>query len=73
MDYKGPYIGMEEYTMQKKTCCMTGNRDIPADKLDYVRQELEQEIKAALEDGYREFLTFFEEGAGCQWQSENVQ
>jgi len=48
----------------EKTCCMTGYRDIPADKLDYVRRELEREIGAALEDGYREFLAFFEEGAG---------
>ena len=50
--------------MQVKTCCMTGYREIPAEKLDEVRRELEREIGAALEDGYREFLTSFEDGAG---------
>jgi len=46
----------------EKTCCVTGHREIPADKLDYVKRELEREIKAALEDGYREFITGFAEG-----------
>jgi len=46
----------------EETCCVTGHREIPADKLDYVKRELEREIKAALEDGYREFLTGFAEG-----------
>lgn len=49
----------------EKTCCVAGYWDIPADKLDDVKRELEREVKAALEDGYREFLTFFfGEGAG---------
>jgi len=46
----------------EETCCVTGHREIPADKLDYVKRELEREIRAALEDGYREFLTGFAEG-----------
>jgi len=50
--------------MQEKTICVIGYLKIPADKLDDVRRELEREIGAALEDGYRDFLTFFEEGAG---------
>jgi len=48
----------------KKNCCVIGYLEIPPDKLDSVRRELEREIGAALEDGYRDFLTFFEEGAG---------
>ena len=48
----------------KKTCCVIGYLEIPPDKLDDVKRELEREIGAALEDGYREFLTLFEEGAG---------
>jgi len=49
----------------KKTCCVIGyHKEIPPDKLDEVRRELEREIGAALEDGYRDFLTLFEEGAG---------
>jgi len=50
--------------MQEKTCCVIGYLEIPADKLDDARRELEREIGAALEDGYRDFLTFFEEGTG---------
>jgi len=50
--------------MQEKTICVIGYLKIPADKLDDVRRELEREIGAALKDGYRDFLTFFEEGAG---------
>ena len=50
--------------MQEKICCVAGYHEIPADKLDCVRRELERELGAALEDGYREFLTGFEEGAG---------
>ena len=50
--------------MQEKTCCFVGYGEIPADKLDEVRRELEREIGAALEGGYRTFLTGFTEGAG---------
>jgi uncharacterized phage-like protein YoqJ len=46
----------------EKTCCATGHRKIPEDKLDYVKQELEREIQTALEDGYRKFITGFSEG-----------
>lgn len=49
--------------MQEKACCVTGHRDIPDDKLDDVRRELEREVIQALEDGYRTFLTGFAEGA----------
>ena len=48
--------------MENKTICVTGHRQIPADKLDYVRRELEREVKTALEDGYRIFITGFAEG-----------
>lgn len=42
-----------------KTCCMIGYQVIPSDKQEEVRQELEKEVKMALEDGYRTFLTEF--------------
>lgn len=48
----------------KKTCCIANRRNIPADKLDDVKRKLEREIGVALEDGYRTFLTGFEEGVG---------
>lgn len=50
--------------MANKTCCAANRREIPADKLDDVRRELEREISVALEGGYRTFLTDFEEGVG---------
>lgn len=50
--------------MQEKTCCVTGYREIPANKMDEVRWELKREISAALEGGYRTFITGFEEGVG---------
>ena len=46
-----------------KTCCVTGHRDIPADKLGYVEQELRQELQEAVADGYTRFLSGFAEGA----------
>ena len=48
--------------MQEKACCVTGHREIPAYKQDYVKRSLEQEVVQALEDGYRVFLTGFAEG-----------
>ncbi len=50
--------------MQSKTCCIMGYLDIPADKRDAVRWELEREVKAALEEGYTLFITEFTEGVG---------
>lgn len=46
-----------------KTCCVTGHRDIPADKLGYVEQELRREVEEAIADGYTRFLSGFAEGA----------
>lgn len=49
--------------MKEKTCCVTGHRDIPADRLPQVRQVLAKEIDRAIEDGFTCFLTGFAEGA----------
>lgn len=49
--------------MEGKTCCVTGHRDIPADKLGYVEQELRRELTEAVADGYTRFLSGFAEGA----------
>ena len=35
-----------------KTCCITGHRDIPAEKKKFVEEELRKEVAAAIEDGY---------------------
>lgn len=48
--------------MNEKTCCVTGHREIPEDKLAYVRAGLEREIRAAIADGYTRFISGFAEG-----------
>lgn len=48
--------------MIEKTCCVTGHRDIPEDKKEYVIAELEKEIRAAVADGYTRFISGFAEG-----------
>jgi uncharacterized phage-like protein YoqJ len=47
--------------MRKKICCVTGHRDIPAEKTDYVKQELHREIQLAVQDGYTHFVSGFAE------------
>ena len=48
--------------MAEKTCCVTGHRDIPEDRIAYVEQELRREVRAAIEDGYTRFISGFAEG-----------
>lgn len=48
--------------IKAKSCCVTGHREIPAEKMDYVKQELKREVQVALEDGYKVFLTGFADG-----------
>ena len=48
--------------MSIKTCCCTGHRDIPADKIDFVKQELRKKILQAIEDGYTQYISGFAEG-----------
>ena len=46
-----------------KKCCVTGHRDIPASKINFVEQELRKEIQSAIDDGYRFFVSGFANGA----------
>ena len=48
--------------MNEKTCCVTGHRDIPKEKIDYVKHELQLQVQAAIEDGYTRFISGFAEG-----------
>ena len=48
---------------ETKTCCITGHRDIPAEKTKFVEEELRKEVAAAIEDGYTRFISGFAEGA----------
>ncbi len=49
--------------MKAKVCCVTGHRDIPAERMVYVQQELQREVLAAIEAGYTRFISGFAEGA----------
>lgn len=49
-------------SQKEETCCVAGHRDIPADQMAHVKQELKMAVKAAIADGYRLFLTDFMEG-----------
>ncbi len=40
-----------------KSCCVTGPREIPGDKAEYVKQELRHEIEQAIMDGFTRFLS----------------
>ena len=59
--------------MGGKTCCVTGHRDISADKLDYVERELRRELAEAIADGYTRFLSGFAEGADLMFAALVVE
>ena len=44
---------MEE--LKSKTCCFTGHRNIPTDKLPMIYHQVENEIKKLIENGYLYF------------------
>ena len=48
--------------MAEKTCCVTGHRDIPEDRIAYVEQELRHEVEEAIAEGYTRFISGFAEG-----------
>ena len=41
--------------MENKAVCFTGHRDVPADKAEYVKEELKAVIKELADNGYTEF------------------
>lgn len=55
--------------MSEKVCCVTGHRNIPADKLEYVKSELTREILEAVKDGYTLFISGFAEGTDLLFAS----
>ena len=44
------------------TCCVTGHRNIPADKIQYVQMQLRQELLQAIQSGYTHFISGFAAG-----------
>ena len=50
--------------MKKKTCCVTGHRDLPQNQINYVKAALLHEIEKAVADGFTCFMSGFAEGVG---------
>ena len=48
--------------MQKKTCCVTGHRDLPQKEINRVKEALRKEIERAIADGFTCFMSGFAEG-----------
>ena len=48
--------------MERRACCITGHRDIPAQQIGYVKDALHHEIDKAIVDGYTYFMSGFGEG-----------
>lgn len=46
----------------KHTCCVTGHRDIPADKADFIRSKLTSAVQTAIACGYTHFISGFAAG-----------
>ncbi len=55
--------------MKEKCCCVTGHRDIPADKLSYVEGELRNAVHAAIAEGFTRFISGFAEGTDLMFAS----
>lgn len=45
-----------------KACCVTGHRNIPADQVEFVKDELRKLICTAIQDGFTRFLSGMAEG-----------
>lgn len=48
--------------MQKKTCCVTGHRNLPQKEINRVKTALRREIEKAVNDGFTRFMSGFAEG-----------
>lgn len=49
-------------SLEERTACFTGHREINPDMLEHVTQELRREIEEAIADGYTNFVSGFAEG-----------
>lgn len=47
---------------KEHTCCVTGHRDIPVEKIPYVQDSLHQELVQAILHGYTHFISGFASG-----------
>lgn len=58
---------------RRKTCCITGHRDIPEQKKETIIRLLRQEILKAIADGYTHFISGFATGADLMFADIVVQ
>jgi len=47
---------------KEQTCCVTGHRDIPANKADFIRSQLTSAVQTAIACGYTHFISGFAAG-----------
>lgn len=47
---------------KEHTCCVTGHRDIPLEKIPYVQGQLHQELVQAIQHGYTHFISGYASG-----------
>lgn len=57
---------------EEKTCCVTGHREIPAEKIEFVKEALRKEVAAAIADGYTRFLSGFAAGVDLMFAAAVV-
>ncbi len=48
--------------MRKKTCCVTGHRNLPQREINRVKEALKREVDSAVADGFTHFMSGFGEG-----------
>lgn len=58
---------------RRKTCCVTGHRDISEQKKETITRLLRQEILKAIADGYTHFISGFATGADLLFADIVVQ
>ena len=42
---------------KEHTCCVTGHRDMPADKIQYVQMQLRQKLSQPIQSGHTHFIS----------------
>lgn len=52
-----------------KTCCITGHRNLPAEKMEYIKEMLRQKVEYAIENGCIRFLSGFADGTDLLFAS----
>ena len=51
----------------KKSCSVTGHRQLKDNQIEFIRQELRREIELAIKEGYTNFMSGFANGADIEY------